>query len=232
MTPFRWEDGHLAADLPGGSVLFTSRGGGVSEGPYASLNLGRATGDLPERVERNRELLAARVGRGLRGARQVHGTVVRRPGGEAAEADGQVVTDADAALVLTADCLAVALVADGAVAMLHGGWRGLAGGIVAEGMRSLRESGARGPVTAALGPAARACCYEVGEEVHAHFGAHDARVGERNLALDVVATDQLRAAGVAEVHDTGLCTMCDDRFFSHRRDRGVTGRQGGLAWRA
>jgi hypothetical protein len=231
VSAFRWEDGLLAADLPGGAVRFTSRQGGVSEGPYASLNLGRGTDDDPERVQRNRVLLAERLGRGLVGARQVHGTVVRRPGDEAAEADGQVVMNGDAALVLTADCLAIALVADGAVAMLHGGWRGLAGGIVAEGVRALRESGARGPVVAALGPAARGCCYEVGEEVHAHFAAHDARVGERNLALDVVATDQLRAAGVDEVHDTGLCTMCDDRFFSHRRDRGVTGRQGGLAWR-
>jgi copper oxidase (laccase) domain-containing protein len=72
----------------------------------------------------------------------------------------------------------------------------------------------------------------VGEEVHAAFAAYDARRGERNLALDAVATAQLRAAGVAEIFDTGICTMCTEDFFSHRRDGGVTGRQGAVAWRA
>ncbi|MEA2125904.1 MAG: purine-nucleoside/S-methyl-5-thioadenosine phosphorylase / adenosine deaminase, partial [Solirubrobacteraceae bacterium] len=62
--------------------------------------------------------------------------------------------------------------------------------------------------------------------------AHDARRGERNLALDVVAIDQLRAAGVTAIHDTGLCTMCDERFFSHRREGDAAGRQGGVAWPA
>ena len=120
------------------------------------------------------------------------------------------------------------------MAALHGGWRGLAGGIVAEGVQALRELGADGPVTAALGPAARGCCYEVGEEVHARFEAYDARVGERNLDLAAVARAQLEAAGAAAVHDVGLCTMCADPelFFSHRRDNGVTGRQAGVVWRA
>jgi copper oxidase (laccase) domain-containing protein len=117
--------------------------------------------------------------------------------------------------------------------MLHGGWRGLAAGIVDEGLRALRDVGATGPIEAALGPSARGCCYEVGEEVHEAFAAYDARRGERNLALAAVAAVQLRAAGVDAVHDTGLCTMCTpaDLFFSHRRDAGRTGRQGGVAWR-
>ncbi len=234
MSVFRWADGHLAADLPGGSVLFTSRHGGVSEGPFTSLNLGRLTDDDGANVDRNRAIVVGRAGgRRLAFNKQVHGTVVTGPGAPFTEADGRVSTDPEeAGLVFTADCLAIALVGDGGVAVLHGGWRGLAGGIVSQGVQALRAAGVGGPLTAALGPSARGCCYEVGEEVHAHFGAHDARVGERNLALDVVATDQLRDAGVEDVHDTGLCTMCDDRFFSHRRDHGVTGRQGGLAWRA
>jgi copper oxidase (laccase) domain-containing protein len=69
----------------------------------------------------------------------------------------------------------------------------------------------------------------VGEEVHAQFAAYDARAGRR-LDLAVVARAQLEAKGV-EVHDTGLCTICDPRFFSHRRDRGVTGRQAGVVCR-
>jgi copper oxidase (laccase) domain-containing protein len=85
-------------------------------------------------------------------------------------------------------------------------------------------------VTALIGPGARACCYEVGEEVHAEFAAFDARHG-RNLDLAVVARAQLEDLGV-ETHDTGLCTICDERFFSHRRDRGVTGRQAGVVCRA
>jgi len=222
--------------------LFTTRRGGVSQGPFAALNLGRLTDDQPAHVDRNRDLVAGQVGlpwARFAFGRQVHEATVRRVGGgrvtQGETEDGQATAQRDVAtLVFTADCLAVGLVARDGVAMLHGGWRGLAAGIVAEGVRALRDAGADGPIEAALGPAARGCCYEVGEEVQARFVAHDARRGERNLALDVVATDQLRAAGVDVVHDTGLCTMCApaELFFSHRRDHGVTGRQAGVAWRA
>jgi YfiH family protein len=242
--PFRTHGDHIAADLPGGTVLFSTRRGGVSNGPFASLNLGRLTDDSDANVDANRERLAAATGhareRFLYG-RQVHGAGVRRateppgPRRPAANEDGQATAlDDVAALVFTADCMPVMLVADGAVAAVHGGWRGLAEGIVAEGVRALRELGAAGPVTAALGPAARGCCYEVGEAVHAHFADYDARVGERNLDLAVVAAKQLAAAGVQAVHDVALCTMCagPDLFFSHRRDKGVTGRQAGVVWRA
>jgi len=198
------EDGHLAADLSGARVLFTSRAVDLRARPEAFGPVRRG--------------------------RQVHGARVLRDAETVEEADGQVVTDRrHAALVLTADCLPIALVAADGVAMLHGGWRGLAGGIVAEGVRALA---AAGPVAAALGPGARGCCYEVGEEVHARFAAHDARRGARNLALEVVAGDQLRAAGVQAVHDTAICTVCDERFFSFRREGAAAGRQGGLAWRA
>jgi polyphenol oxidase len=243
-TPFRWHAEHIAASLPGGEVLFSTRRGGVSEGPFASLNLGRLTDDPGRNVDANRERLAAAVGRPRERflyGRQVHEATVRRatepPGPErpAAEEDGQATALEDAAaLVFTADCLPVMVVADGAVAALHGGWRGLAAGIVAEGVAALRELGADGPLTAALGPSARGCCYEVGEEVHAHFDGYEVRVGARNLDLAKVARAQLEAAGVDAVHDVGLCTMCADPglFFSHRRDGGITGRQAGVAWRA
>ncbi len=243
-APFAAQGDHIAADLPGGGVLFSTRRGGVSSGPFASLNLGRLTDDTDSNVDANRERLAAVVGRPRERflyGRQVHGASVRRateppgPARPAAEEDGQATAlDDVAALVFVADCLPVMLVAEGAVAALHGGWRGLAGGIVGEGVAALRELGASGPIAAALGPAARGCCYEVGEEVHAHFDGYGARVGERNLDLATVARAQLEAAGAAEVHDVGLCTMCADPelFFSHRRDDGVTGRQAGVVWRA
>ena len=136
--------------------------------------------------------------------------------------------------MFAADCLPIVLAADGAVAALHGGWGGLAGGIVEEGVRALREVGGDGPVRAAIGPCARGCCYEVGEDRFEHF-AHvpDARVGERNLDLPAVARHELARAGVEEVHDLGLCTICrPDLFFSHRADGGVTGRQAGVVWRS
>ncbi len=153
---------------------------------------------------------------------------------ELLEADGQATRLRGVApMVMTADCLPIALAGDGAVAMLHAGWRGLAAGIVAEGVRAMRELGAGRPIEAAIGPGAGGCCYEVGEEVHAEFAEYGDRVRRgRNLDLKAIAREDLARAGVAAVHDVGLCTICSDEtlFFSHRRDHGVTGRQAGLAW--
>ena len=119
--------------------------------------------------------------------------------------------------------------------MLHCGWRGLAAGIVAEGVAALRDLGAGAAVTAAIGPGAGRCCYEVGEEVHAAFGDLGPEVRDgRRLDLKLVARRRLEAAGVPAIHDVELCTMCSDPglFFSHRRDGGVTGRQAGAVWRS
>jgi YfiH family protein len=243
--PFRWEGEHIAAELPGGArILLSTRRGGVSPRPYDSLNLGRLTDDDGANVDANRDRLAAAVGvprECFLYGRQVHGTTVRRateppgPDRPAADEDGQATALPDAAaLVFVADCLPVLLAADGAVAAVHCGWRGLAGGIVAEGVAALRELGAQGAVHAAVGAGARACCYEVGEEVHAHFAdVPGSRAGERNLDLPAIAAAKLAEAGVTEVHDVGLCTMCRrDLFFSHRAEGGVTGRQAGVVWRA
>ena len=241
--PFRWDGEHVTAELPGARALFSSRHGGVSPAPFDSLNLGRLTDDDGANVDANRDRLAAAVGlpreRFLYG-RQVHGTAVRRateppgPDRPAADEDGQATAlPGAAALVFTADCLPIVLAADGAVAAIHGGWGGLAGGIVAEGVAALREVGGDGAVTAAIGPCARGCCYEVGEELFERFpDVPEARVGERNLDLPTVARRRLAEAGVEAVHDLGLCTMCrTDLFFSHRGDGGVTGRQAGVVWR-
>ena len=222
-------DEHLTLRLDGGTVLFTTRRGGVSEGPYASLNLGSWTDDDAVRVGANRERVRAMTGAArLQQGRQVPGTRVVVDADEVEDADGQVSTRVDAApIVLVADCLPVALVAPEAVAMLHAGWRGLAGGILAEGVGALRRTGAS-RVAAAVGPGAGPCCYEVGDEVRAAFGTR-----ERTVDLKAIARGQLAAAGVEEVHDVGLCTMCDpERFFSHRRDGGLTGRQAGVVWRS
>lgn len=246
--PFYARGEHVAIDLPGAHAMFTTRRGGFSEGPYRSLNLGRLTDDQPESVQRNRAKLHDEVGVPPALIRQVHGTTVRRiaalpvagmmplpdEGLELPEADGQATPLREVApMVMTADCLPIALAGEGAVAMLHAGWRGLAAGVVAAGVQALRELGVDGPIEAAIGPGAGVCCYEVGEEVHGAFadlGPHVRR--GRNLDLKAIARDRLEQASVATVHDVGLCTICSDEslFFSHRRDRGVTGRQAGLAW--
>jgi YfiH family protein len=223
---FRAEGEHLAIDLPGATALFTTRRGGVSEGPYASLNLGLWTDDEPERVRGNRERAQAYAGAGrLAQGRQVHGTHVAVDADAVEEADGQVTTQPGvAAIVLVADCLPVALAGPDAAGVVHAGWRGLAAGVLEAGVAALGA----GPVAAAIGPGIGPCCYEVGDDVRAVFGTED-----RTLDLKAIARRRLQDAGVREIHDCGLCTACDpERFFSHRRDRGVTGRQAGLAWRS
>jgi len=214
-------------------VAFSTRRGGVSEGPYESLNLGILTDDERERVERNRDLLADLAGIGTRAIAmgwQVHGTDVKEwdapPDGDLEKVDGHVTARDDLALlVIVADCLPVALAGGDRVAMVHCGWRGLAGGVLANAVAGFDE-----PPTAAVGPGIGSCCYEVGDEVRREF---DARFATGSmLDLRAVADDRLRAAGVEQIEHVDLCTSCrEDLFFSHRRDGGVTGRQGGLVWR-
>jgi polyphenol oxidase len=238
--PFYARGGHFAIDLAGAHALFTTRRGGCSSGPYATLNLGGVTDDDPDAVTRNRAVLQAEVGRPLAFVRQVHGAHVRLITLSAEEASGLPQADGQATglgrvapAVLVADCLPIALAGAGAVAILHAGWRGLAGGVVAEGVRRLRELGAQPPLIAAIGPGAGACCYEVGAEVHQAFAALPDTVHRgRHLDLKRIARHELLQAGIAQVHDIELCTICSEPglFYSHRRDRGVTGRQAGVAW--
>jgi purine-nucleoside/S-methyl-5'-thioadenosine phosphorylase / adenosine deaminase len=186
-------------------------------------------------VERNRELLAAAAGLdpgSIAMGWQVHGTEIQEwrepPGGAPLERVDAHVTGRDdiALLVLVADCLPVALAGQGQVAIAHCGWRGLAGGILEKALARFDT-----PPAAAVGPGIGACCFEVGDEVLAQF---DARFAQgRMLDLRAVADARLRAAGVERVEHADLCTSCrPDLFFSHRRDGGLTGRQGGLVWRA
>ena len=234
---YSWQQ-HFAVELNGARAVFTTRRGGFSTGPYASLNLGRFTADSQDAVERNRHRLEREAGQRLTFVRQVHGTRVHvrsapADGAQPEEGDGQVVGRRGLAPVaLTADCLPVALGCDGAAAMLHAGWRGLAAGVVAEGVKALREVADGQAIAAAIGPGAGACCYEVSEEVHRQFAA-DATIARRgdNLDLKAVARRQLSAAGVEVVHDISMCTMCSPSlFFSHRREKGLTGRQAGVIW--
>lgn len=233
---FHWQGDHLAAELPHGArALFSTRRGGASRGPFASLNLGRtvpgdAGGDDPAAVAENRARLAAAAGVELRLARQVHGAALSTDDAPLAEADGQVTARAGVgAAVLVADCLPVAVAGPRGVAMLHAGWRGLAAGVLAHGVRALGT----GPLAAAIGPGIGVCCFEVGDEVREALAGHEGARRGRNLDLKRIARRQLREAGVEEVADCDLCTCCEPGlFFSHRRDGERTGRQAGVAWRA
>jgi YfiH family protein len=234
----RW----LEADLGRARAAFTTRLGGVSEPPFDRLNLGILTEDEDAAVLENRRRLAAALGldpeQVLIGL-QVHGSDLlfhsqpqrssryAEPGGELPEVDGHVVERAGLApLVLTADCLPVALSGPGGVAMLHCGWRGLAAGIIASGAEAVQAT------DAAIGPGIGGCCYEVGEEVLDAFAELGPGIADgRLLDLAEVARRLLAGAGVTRIETAGLCTSCEpELFFSHRRDRGRTGRQGGIAW--
>lgn len=226
----RW----LEADLGRGRAAFSTRLGGVSEPPFDRLNLGLLTDDAEDAVAENRRRLAAALGferTQVLFARQVHGTrlVDHRLDSpeEVVEADGHVVAaPGRAPLVFVADCLPVALAGPAGVAMVHAGWRGLSGGILAAAAEAVEAS------AAAIGPGIGPCCYEVGEEVLSAFGGLGEGVAEeRMLDLPEAARRLLAAAGVGRVESAGLCTSCErELFFSHRRDQGRTGRQAGLAW--
>jgi YfiH family protein len=235
----RW----LGAELPGAWAAFSTRIGGVSEPPYEALNVAVLTGDERERVGENRRRLADSLGRDpgrVVMGRQVHGTKLRRHDGPQEprvyadvakspdEVDAQVVSDPELTpLVMVADCLPVALVGPAGVAMAHCGWRGLAGGIVAE------AAGAVEAEAAAIGPGIGPCCYEVGDEVLGAFEDLEGVARGRMLDLTAVAMALLERAGVAEIDSSGLCTSCNpELFYSHRRDGERTGRQAGLAWMA
>ena len=213
----------------------------MSEGPYRSLNLGILTDDDPARVTRNRALLAEAAG--VDGERvvmgwQVHGTDLQSwdgpdsrsaytdPGDkQLRRVDGHLTTVPGLGLlVLVADCYPVALSDGERVAMLHCGWRPLAGGIIAKAV-----AGFDAPPAAVVGPGIGGCCYEVGPEVSERFAGVAGAVEGRMLDLRRVIEAQLAGAGVSAVAHLDRCTSCEaDLYFSHRRDKGVTGRQGGL----
>jgi len=242
----RW----LEADLGGARAAFSTRIGGVSERPFDSLNLGVLTKDEPAAVAANRLRLAAALGlppEQVVFALQVHGTRLiehsegsnefrgsfrtrydrKEPRNGLPEADGHVVREPGLApLVFAADCLPVALRGPGGLAMVHAGWRGLSGGIVAAAAEAVEAT------SAAIGPGIGPCCYEVGDEVREAFADLGEGIAQgRMLDLPEVARRQLERAGVEHVQSAGLCASCEgELFFSHRRDHGSTGRQAAIAW--
>jgi YfiH family protein len=223
-------------------ALATTRRGGVSSGPYASLNLGTRVGDDAQAVRENRAHLRAVLPSEPTWLQQVHGSDV-------VEADrANAKTCADAAFTRTpdvvcavqiADCLPVLLCdrAGTSVAAAHAGWRGLSVGVLERAVAAL--PGAPKDFIAWLGPAIGPRKFEVGGDVLAAFTSSDPEAaaafeplheGKWLADLYALARLRLRRAGVSEVFGGGFCTFADpQRFFSHRRDR-VTGRHAACIW--
>lgn len=220
-------------------IAFSSRLGGCSEGDFESLNLGVLTDDDTTSVLENRRRLSRSLGLDpdrFAIGRQIHGAEIAVHQGvpdqgswahgepQPAEGDGQVVSEPDCpALVFVADCLPIAVAGERSIGMLHGGWRGLAAGIVGRGVQTTE---------AVIGPGVGPCCFEVGDEVLRAFSPLGPGLAEgRMLDLPEVARRLLERAGVERIESAGICTRCEpELFFSHRGQGPRTGRQAGLAW--
>ena len=225
-------------------ALITTRAGGVSPAPYDSMNFGLRSGDREQNVSANRARLRALLPAEPAWLRQVHGNQVvnAETAADDTSADGSVAhASGRVCVVMAADCMPVLLCdrAGTAVGAAHAGWRGLAGGVLEAALTALRCP--PGEVLAYLGPCIGPAQFEVGEDVLAAFCAHDpeavdafraypGRPGKWLCDLYALARRRLHAQGVRAVYGGGFCTVNDRRFFSHRRDRGASGRMAGLVW--
>ena len=241
------------------SALQTTRNGGCSAPPYASLNLGGHVGDAPLAVARNRQSLGSLLPSEPVWLKQVHGTMVADAGQAACwpEADACIATRPGAVCaVMTADCLPVLLCDErgSVVGAVHAGWRGLSDGVIEQAVHAMKVPPQS--LMAWLGPAIGPRAFEVGDEVRAAFVARQPQAavafipspganappspasgrgvgGEgKKWYADIyhLARQRLHALGVARVYGGGLCTHTDQqRFFSYRRD-GATGRMGTFIW--
>ena len=238
--PSQW----LVPDWPAPAnvrAFVTTREGGVSEGEFASMNLGIASGDDPARVHRNRDILRTHLPSDAPWLRQVHGTQV-------VDLDRDADRTADACItrtpgrtagVLTADCMPLLLgdVRGRVVGVAHAGWRGMAAGVIESTVRALAVP--PDEVVAWMGPTIGPDAFEVGAEVREAFVATDTAAGDafrphvpgKFMAdLYTLARRRLARAGVTRIHGGGFCTFHErDRFFSYRRVK-ASGRMGTFIW--
>ena len=225
---------------PNVRALITTRSGGVSVGPYASMNPADHVGDEPQAVAQNRALLRAALPSEPFWLKQIHSDIVAEVPVGPMEADACIARVAkQVCVVLTADCLPVLFcAADGSVvAAAHAGWRGLCAGVLERTVAAMGVPGQQ--VLAYLGPAIGPGAFEVGPEVREAFMAQDDAAtaafaphanGKYLADLYLLARQRLARLGVTQVSGGGDCTYSDaDRFFSYRRD-GVTGRMASLVW--
>lgn len=229
---------------PNVRALQTTRLGGISEGPYASLNLGDHVADDPMRVAANRQRLTPWLPSEPLWLRQVHGTAVvhAEQAGCLPQADAAVTGATNAVcVVMTADCLPL-LICDRSgskVAAVHAGWRGLQAGVIEAAVTQMKVQSA--DLMVWLGPAIGPQAFEVGAEVRQAFVSQHAEAerafvpagdGKWLANLYLLARQRLETMGIFAIYGGDLCTYTDaQRFFSYRRD-GVTGRMASMIWLA
>ena len=229
-------------------IAFTSREGGVSQGPYASLNVGVNVADAPENVKANRKLLLEAMGAGdvpLVSMKQTHGTnivsvtsgcnlsdvnSIAQGGCDAAVVQARSV----AALVAVADCLPLIIVTPSkCFAVVHAGWRGAVAHIAAKACKQLEQLSGCDSATfnAYVGPHIRSECFEVGEDVADLFASEfgdGVITAFRHVSLSQAVSNDLINCGVLPEHicDAGICTVCNsDKYYSYRATSGQCGRQ-------
>ncbi len=211
-------------------VAFSSRAGGVSPAPFDTLNLSARSADAAANVTENRTRLTAAGGfdtDSLVFARQVHGACVLEAADLSSgpiEGDALVADASGTTLgVLTADCVPVMVAGEAGIAAIHAGWRGIVAGVIPAALEKLG-----GATLAWVGPSIHACCYEVGPDVTSAFTEQALPIADAwHVDPSHAAVMQLRRAGVDRIAASPICTSCDPRYFSYRRDR-ETGRQGGF----
>lgn len=236
----------IAADWPAPAAIrayTTTRNGGVSEGPYSSLNLADHVADQPEHVEENRRIVCDALGiRQPVWLSQVHGVVVA----DAATAVHHAAADAiktnqkqTCCAVLTADCLPLLFCNQQGtvVAAAHAGWRGLAAGVIEATVNAMQQNNQ--DLLVWLGPAIGPDSFEVGQEVYDAFVTRQAEAASAFVQTDAthfladlyqLARIRLKAIGVEKVYGGGFCTVADSqRFYSFRRDQ-TTGRMASMIW--
>ncbi len=231
---------------PSGVRAFvTTRAGGISPAPFDSMNLGLRSGDDIDNVRRNRAILRAALPAEPAWLRQVHGAGVVEASAVAGEPEADASWTASRGVVcavMVADCMPVLLCdQDGStVAAAHAGWRGLSSGVIESTVRAMGTSPQR--LSAWLGPAIGPRNFEVGADVLEAFVAYDARAaaafsaypgrpGKWLCDLYTLARQRLEALGVTALSGGGFCTVEESRWFSHRRDRGRSGRMAAFVWR-
>ena len=227
-------------------TFITTRSGGVSVGPHASFNLGLRADEDPQTVEKNRAILREHLPQTPRWLRQVHGARVVDADAvtESPDADASVALNSGTVCaVMIADCLPVLFTnrAGTHVAGAHAGWRGLAGGVIANTVDRLKAAGDDpDDLLAFIGPGIGPGAFEVGQDVYDAFVGQDAEArsafephaqGKWLADLFTLARRALKRAGVTQVYGGGLCTYADPvRFYSYRRDK-LTGRMAAFIWR-
>ena len=214
------------------NYFISDRFGGVSAPPYESLNIAYHVGDDPKAVARNRTLLAQKAGiTKIQFASQVHGNEVRyiesliEP---APECDGFVTDKPGIGLaIMSADCFGVLLFdPKGIIAAVHAGRAGATLGIVTEAITAMRTLGAQN-ISAIISPGIHQCCYEISPQLAKSYNPK--YLQGRHLDIKALLYDQLRAENVESITDFAICTACNRRYYSYRRE-GRTGRFASIIW--